>query len=385
MKIAFFSNFLVPHQIAFCEEMCALPDVEFTFVAAQPFDSDKVTKGFSDLNTQYPFCLPAYRSEADHAAAERLCRESDVVLMGAAPESWFRMRMAAGGLTFRVTERLFKPQYHTKKDLVAILCTFKGNTIFARKPLYLLAAGAYTAQDYAYCGAFRHKAYQWGYFPAGSKQEINALEAQKAENEVPLVVWAGRMIDWKHAEVALAAAKYCKEKGLAFRMEMIGDGPEKDRLRRACSEYQLGDIVHFTCSVSNKKAIAVMECADIFLATSDENEGWGAVVNEAMSAGCAVIASSQMGSVPYLIENDKSGIVCPDADGEKFGAALEKLLQDADKRRALGRAAKQTIDTTWNAHTAAQNLYALCGTILTGKSSVSPVAFGPCSAAEEKA
>ena len=33
-----------------------------------------------------------------------------------------------------------------------------------------------------------------------------------------------------------------------------------------------------------------MERADIFLFTSDYKEGWGAVLNEAMNARCAIVA-----------------------------------------------------------------------------------------------
>ncbi len=381
MKITFFSNFLVPHQVAFCEEMCALPDVEFTFVAAAPFDAAQVTKGFSDLNTRYAFCLPACRSEADRAQAEALCRESDVVLMGAAPESWFRLRMAAGGLTFRVSERLFKPQYHTKKDLVARVCTFKGNTVYARRPLYLLAAGAYAAADYATCGAFRNKAYQWGYFPAGSLKSLPELEAEKARNTVPQVLWAGRMIGWKHAETALAAAKRCKEAGLAFSMRLLGDGPEEENLRRICTQYALDGCVQFAGAVPNEEALAAMEQADILLATSDENEGWGAVVNEAMRAGCTVIASREMGCVPYLIENGQNGFSCPAADENAFGAALETALRDAALRRRCGAAANETVAGRWSAAAAAQNLLTLCRALAAGEGAF-PIAAGPCAKAE---
>ena len=42
---------------------------------------------------------------------------------------------------------------------------------------------------------------------------------------------------------------------------------------------------------------------------SGRKEGWGAVVNEAMSSGCAVVADAEAGSVPYLIENSKDGFI----------------------------------------------------------------------------
>ena len=43
--------------------------------------------------------------------------------------------------------------------------------------------------------------------------------------------------------------------------------------------------------------------------TSNQEEGWGVVVNEAMNSGCVVIGSNLAGSVPYLIENGKNGLI----------------------------------------------------------------------------
>ena len=44
-----------------------------------------------------------------------------------------------------------------------------------------------------------------------------------------------------------------------------------------------------------------MEQANLFLLTSDFQEGWGAVLNEAMNSGCAVVASHAAGAAPYLL------------------------------------------------------------------------------------
>ncbi len=47
-------------------------------------------------------------------------------------------------------------------------------------------------------------------------------------------------------------------------------------------------------AMSPDKVRAYMERADVFLFTSDFNEGWGAVLNESMNSGCAVVASHAM-------------------------------------------------------------------------------------------
>ena len=51
-----------------------------------------------------------------------------------------------------------------------------------------------------------------------------------------------------------------------------------------------------------------MEQANIFIISSTHEEGWGAVVNEAMNSGCVVIGSHAAGAVPFLIENAKKWI-----------------------------------------------------------------------------
>lgn len=61
----------------------------------------------------------------------------------------------------------------------------------------------------------------------------------------------------------------------------------------------LNDYVTFTGPVQSDKVRGFMERAGIFLFTSDRQEGWGAVLNESMNSGCAVVASHAIGSVPF--------------------------------------------------------------------------------------
>ncbi len=40
--------------------------------------------------------------------------------------------------------------------------------------------------------------------------------------------------------------------------------------------------------------------------TSHRGEGWGMVVNEALSCGCCVIANRELGAAPWLVEHGKN-------------------------------------------------------------------------------
>ena len=117
--------------------------------------------------------------------------------------------------------------------------------------------------------------------------------------------------------------------------------------------------------------------------TSDKQEGWGAVLNESMNSGCAVVASHEIGAVPFLIEDDRNGMIYRSCNVQELSEKIEELLQDPDKCRRLGQAAYETLLQTWNAETAAERLVQVCRKLLRGESAEGLYQTGPCSPAEK--
>ena len=88
-----------------------------------------------------------------------------------------------------------------------------------------------------------------------------------------------------------------------------------------------------------------MEEADIFIGTSDSQEGWGVVVNEAMNAGCAIVANKRMGSVPILIRDGENGYIY-----NKYSDLKEKveyLIKNEETRNEVGKNAYLYITEKW--------------------------------------
>ncbi len=81
-----------------------------------------------------------------------------------------------------------------------------------------------------------------------------------------------------------------------------------------------------------------MERAEIYLFTSDRQEGWGAVLNEAMNSGCAVLTSHEIGATPYLVKDGENGIVFKSRDQKDLNRRLYELMENG-KAESLGRAA----------------------------------------------
>jgi hypothetical protein len=112
-------------------------------------------------------------------------------------------------------------------------------------------------------------------------------------------------------------------------------------------------------AVPPEKVRGIMEKSHLFIFASNYLEGWGAVVNEAMNSGCAVVADHMMGAVPYLICHGVNGFVYEDGKEEQLFAQVERLLADREVCEKAGREAYRTITEVWNAEQAAGRLLKL--------------------------
>ena len=192
-------------------------------------------------------------------------------------------RLQARKLVFLYAERIYKDRYQPLKWLPRL---YRFRQRYGKyRSLRLLAASAFAYGDYAMHGAFWGRAYQWGYFPQTRTHDISRLAGEKETNRL---LWCGRFLDWKHPEAALITARRLRENGIPFALDLIGTGPEEERLRQLTQTWGLTDCVRFLGTMSAGEVRAHMEASGIFVFTSDRHEGWGAVVNEAMNSGCAL-------------------------------------------------------------------------------------------------
>ncbi len=378
MKISFFSNYLTHHQIPFCLAMQATKDVEFYFVATQPMEEERKLGGWS-FNEKYAFEVKAYESDASKELAMQLAKDSDVMIIGSAPEEYVthRMKHANIKLTLRYSERIYKAGRWRVLSPRGLINRFKTYFRYIGKPLYMLCASAYTAGDLAMLGSYVGKCFKWGYFPKSYTYDIDNLLEKK---EIGSILWVARLIDWKHPELPIMVAKKLKENGYSFNLNMIGVGPMQSQLEDMIADHRLNDCVHLLGAMSPDDVRAHMEKSRIFLFTSDMKEGWGAVLNEAMNSGCAVVANGAIGSVPFLLKDGENGHVYRDKGIYDIYKKTIDLLSNEDKQVRFGKNAYETITEIWSAEVAADRLINICKGLLDGKKEFYD--DGPCSKAK---
>ena len=357
MKVAFVSNYINHHQIPFCDEMDRLTKGNFTFVQTQVMEAERVRMGWHEERPAYVRCW--YEEEF---FCRELLMDCDVALFGGTDdESFIQERLAAGKMTVRISERLYKTGQWKAVSPRGLRKKYFDHTCYRNAPVYLLCAGAYVPSDFHIVRAYPGKMYCWGYFPETRRYDISELMGQKGwtAEKVPRLLWAGRMIDWKHPELALETARYLKNSGISFHMDIVGDGELKNRMETMRHSYGLESCVSLPGAQPPEQVRRYMERADIFLFTSDRQEGWGAVANEAMNSGCVLVADHMIGAVPYLVKPGENGFVYRDGKrGELFSLA-ERLATDGQLCRSVGEKAYRTIVETWNAENAAARLVEL--------------------------
>lgn len=365
MKVTFFSNFLNHHQLPFCIEMKKYLGDDFIFVATEPIPDSRLKLGYEDINTNNTFVLCSYLSKKSQSQAEMLADKSDIVIIGDAPDYFIKKRLKDNKITFRYMEREFKKGYIHILDPRVIKCMLNKHTRYRNKNLYMLCASAYTPIDLAIFFSYRNKMFKWGYFPKVNDYDIRKL-INKKNDEKTNILWVGRLIKYKHPELMINIGKYLKKSNIKFEIKIIGIGEMFNYLKKEISANQLEDFVKLLGPMSPNRVRSYMEDANIFVFTSNFEEGWGAVLNEAMNSGCAVVACHAIGSVPFLVENKVNGYIYENGNIKELCDIVKKLCLSKDEQKQLGINAYNTLKKTWNPEKATCNFLKICSSIMEG-------------------
>lgn len=371
MTVVFLSNYINHHQIPFCEACYRQWGEDFFFVQTQPMEQERLAMGWNRSGEELPYVRCFYEEED---RCRELILQSDVLLAGwNDKEELVQQRLNQGKLTIRISERLYREGQWKAVSPKGLLHKYKEHIRYRNAPAYLLCAGAYAASDFHLIHAYPGKMYKWGYFPETRKYSREQLMEMKEETGVH-IVWAGRFIPLKHPEHMIRLAGELS----GCHIHMIGSGEMEQQLKDSARKNGVEEQITFYGFQKPEQVRGIMERCHIHVFTSNHLEGWGAVVNEAMNSGCAVVANAQAGAVPYLIRQGVNGIAYP-RSYEKMKEAVEYLIRNPDRRAQMAQAAYETVSSLWNAEHAAASLQKMIEGI--GRGDWKPEREGPLSPA----
>lgn len=119
-----------------------------------------------------------------------------------------------------------------------------------------------------------------------------------------------------------------------WHLVILGEGPERDTIRREAIALNIGHRVHLPGFVADPAE--VMGLFDLFALSSD-SEQFPISVVEAMAAGLAVV-SPRVGDVEAMVAKDNRRFITPAGDEPALSAALCELALDPPLRAAIGAA-----------------------------------------------
>ena len=160
----------------------------------------------------------------------------------------------------------------------------------------------------------------------------------------PVIGWVGRLSMEKGPDVMLEALAECDP---SWRLSIVGDGRERDRLRKQASDLGIAERVIWHGLVP--KAGALLSAFDVFVLSS-RTEGTPIVLLEAMHAGVPIVATS-VGGVPDVV-SEADAILVPAEQPAMIAQALVEIRRNASAAktrclRARERVARSFGSAAW--------------------------------------
>lgn len=153
-----------------------------------------------------------------------------------------------------------------------------------------------------------------------------------------IIMSIGRLNTEKRYDIAIESIYLLSKMRNDFRYYIIGDGPEKKNIVSLIQKYGLEETVFTLGLVEYEKIPLFLNCADVFLLTSDRENG-PIVLKEAMATGCPVV-STDVGDAADIIKTN-NGIVVGCGDIKEIANALNSSLSVTWNRMEVRRSCEK--------------------------------------------
>jgi len=162
---------------------------------------------------------------------------------------------------------------------------------------------------------------------------LSFTSEQKSNCNNRTILSVGRLVqEQKGFDLLLDAYKIVSKKYPNWKLIIVGDGPDKEKLEDKISELQLINNVEirpFTADVNYYYLNS-----SIFVSSS-RWEGFGLVITEAMECGLPVVAFANSGPKEIINKDGINGILVPTKNVKELALQIISLIENHDKRKDM--------------------------------------------------
>lgn len=160
------------------------------------------------------------------------------------------------------------------------------------------------------------------------------------------MITVGRLTKFKNIGTVIKALKIMLDQGHQVRLNIVGDGEEKEDLERLAGQLALETVVSFSGSVSRLQLDRLYEVSHLYVSAA-LNEPFGLAPLEAMAHGLPVVAVNSGGPAETVIDQS-NGFLIPGNDAGALASAVVDLIQNPSiYKQAMNRSVKRAEYFNW--------------------------------------
>jgi glycosyltransferase involved in cell wall biosynthesis len=156
-------------------------------------------------------------------------------------------------------------------------------------------------------------------------EDVQENGSTGAEASVVSFAYVGRFVSEKGLPILLQACKILRNEGKDFRLQLVGDGPEREKLENVIQREQLAPWVSITGFLTGEMLSKAMSEVRVVVTPSICEETAGLATMEQMMRGRLVIASS-IGGLREIVEG--AGLLSLPGDAESLADCMRKVIRD---------------------------------------------------------
>jgi glycosyltransferase involved in cell wall biosynthesis len=159
-----------------------------------------------------------------------------------------------------------------------------------------------------------------------------------------VIGFVGWFRSWHGIDLLIDAFAQAKLSDKRAALMLIGDGPERENLRKQVRQLGLEEHVIFTGAVTHREIPSYVALLDVAVQPAANEYCCPMKILEYMGLGKAIVGPRQE-NIQELLEEGREALMFAGRDRDGLARALTELIDHPEKRSKLGSAARQAIDT----------------------------------------